>query len=316
MSKIILPLLFLCSLCGSSYAQQLPLFTQYRDHATIINPAMVSPDYLGFENNITIGASYRTQWIGISNNPNTQTIHADFLQADSKGIALMTGGYIINDQTGPTAFTGLYGKIGGMITDDPYYGGLAFGLTAGVVQYRIAASEIRLRDQLDVVPLLDQAKIFPDVGIGVFYYKKINNRSWFDDDYVYGGLSIPQVIGLDIEFSDITGRVQTKRIQHLFANIGWYKFFDEGRFIEFSAWGKYTFNTPITADFNIRYQMNSGFWIGTGASTNGNYHLETGFVLDERFRVGYGFDYSFNSYGPNIGSTHEINLNYAFSNQY
>ncbi len=293
-------------------AQQLPLFTQYRDNHTIINPAMLSSDYLLYENNITIGASYRSQWRDLKNRPVTQNIHFDYLNSYGSGVALTAGGYLINDQTGPTGFTGVYGKIGGILTDDPYFGGLSFALNFGAVQYRINAAEIKLRDVGDQLPFENQAKIFPDVGLGVYYYLKLQGKGWFDDDYLYGGISAPQILGLDLEYSDLTGKVSLKRIQHIYANIGLYKFMRDDNFLEPSVWLRYAPNAPLSVDFNLRYQMINGFWIGAGASLSGNAHLELGFVIEEHMRIGYGFDYSFSSFGPSTGGSHEINLNYSF----
>jgi len=292
-------------------AQQLPLFTQYRDNHTIINPAMLSSDYFVYENNITIGASYRTQWADIKNHPVTQTIHGDYLHAGGSGVALLAGGYLINDQTGPTGFTGIYGKAGGILTDDPYYGGLSFALNVGLVQYRVDASELQLRDAGDQVPFDNQSKLFPDVGLGVYYYRLLDD-GWFDGDYVFGGISIPQVMGLDVDYNDLTGDISLKRIQHFYANIGMYKFLRNDKFLEPTVWVRYAPNAPISVDINLRYQMNHAFWIGVGASIAGNCHLEAGIAIEERLRIGYGFDYSFSSFGPSTGGTHEVNVNFTF----
>ena len=303
--------LFLC-FAYTIQAQQIPLFTQYRQHASILNPAMVNSDYLAFENNISIGVSYRSQWLDIKNHPVTQTLIGDYLYTEGSGVNLMAGGYLINDQTGPTGFTGAYIKGGGMLTDDPYFGGLSFGLSLGVVQYRVNVQDIRLRDISDTLPLDNQSKVFPDAGLGAFYYQRLSTKNWMDESLIYGGISIPQVIGLNLEFSDLTGSFDTKRIQHFYAVTGFYKFFDNDSFLEPSAWVRFAPNAPISVDFNIRYQLNAGFWVGTGASTGGNAHLETGFIIAERLRIGYGFDYSFSTFGGLAGNTHEIHLNYSF----
>ena len=309
MIRLLYLLTFLC-LSSTISAQQIPLFTQYRQHASIINPAMINSDYLAYENNLSIGVSYRSQWVDIPNNPVTQTLVGDYMDTNGGGVRLLTGGYIINDQTGPTGFTGAYGKIGGVLSDDPYYGGVSFGLSFGVVQYRVNAEDIRLQDPSDSVPLNNQSKVFPDVGLGAFAYHRLS-QGWLEDAVVYGGLSIPQVMGLNLDFSDATGEVSTKRIQHFYAVAGMYKFFDNDSFLEPSAWVKFAPNAPISVDFNLRYQMTSGFWIGTGASLSGNYHLETGFIIAQRLRIGYGFDYSFSNFGSYAGNTHEIHVNFS-----
>jgi len=294
------------------FAQQLSLFTQYRENATLINPAAIEGDYFAYGQNMTFGVSYRAQWVGLANGPRTQTLRGSYLNTDYSGVTLLAGGHLINDQTGPTGFTGVYGRIGGVVSGDPEYSGLSIALNAGLVQYRVDASKIRLRDPGDVIGEQDQAQLFPDVGFGVYYYQMVG-----DGDFFYTGVSVPQVIGLELAFQDDNGEFYTKRVQHLYGLLGFYKFFDDDSFLEPSVWVKYAPNAPINADINLRYQMPSSFWIGTGVSTGGNFHMDAGIILgqntfDNTIRIGYGFDYSFSSFGPTAGSTHEINLTLSF----
>lgn len=231
-------------------------------------------------------------------------------------MSIMGGGYLLNDQTGPTGFTGLYGRIGGVLSDDPTYSGFAVGLSFGMVQYRVNTSEIRLREGNDILSGNDQNKLFPDVGLGVFGYKQMES-GFLDGDYVYGGVSIPQVAGLDLTFTDENGEFSMKRQQHYYATVGLYKFFRNEGFLEPSVWVKYTAGVPLNVDFNLRYQMAQNFWIGAGGATSKAMHVETGFLLgdnlgfDNTLRIGYGFDYSFSSFGPYTGGAHEINLSYS-----
>jgi len=294
------------------FAQQLSLFTQYRENATLINPAAIEGDYFAYGQNLTFGVSYRAQWVGLANGPRTQTLRGSYLNTEYSGVTLLAGGHLINDQTGPTGFTGVYGRIGGVVSGDPEYSGLSIALSAGLVQYRVDASKIRLRDPNDVIGEQDQAQLFPDVGLGVYYYQMVG-----DGDFFYTGVSVPQVIGLDLTFQDENGEFYTKRVQHFYGLLGFYKFFDNDSFLEPSVWVKYAPNAPINADINLRYQMPSSFWIGTGVSTGGNFHMDAGIIIgqntfDNTIRIGYGFDYSFSSFGPTAGSTHEINLTFSF----
>ncbi len=308
----ILPLFLLSLASFAMHAQQLSLFTQYRENATIINPAAIEGDFFAYGKNLTFGASYRQQWVGLTNGPRTQILRGSYLNTEYSGVTLLAGGQIINDQTGPTGFTGIYGRIGGVVTEDPEYSGLSIGLSAGLVQYRVNASDIRLRDPNDVIGQQDQAQLFPDVGLGIYYYQLVGDGNFF-----YTGLSIPQVIGLDLTFQDENGEFFTKRIQHFYGLLGFYKFFSDDSFLEPSVWVKYAPNAPINADINLRYQTPSSFWLGTGVSTGGNFHVDAGIIIgqntfDNIIRVGYGFDYSFSSFGPTAGSTHEINLTFSF----
>jgi len=126
------------------------------------------------------------------------------------------------------------------------------------------------------------------------------------------------VFGLDLTFKDENEEYITTRVQHYYGTIGLVKFLnsDNTSFLEPSVWIKYTQGAPANVDLNLRYYLPINLWIGAGASTAGTAHLETGVNLsqdyDRTFRVGYGFDYSFSSFGPSAGSTHEINLAFSF----
>lgn len=319
-----LPLLVVCLLLGIATqlsSQQLSLFNQYRENQTILNPAAVGNNYLAYDQNLAFGVSYRSQWQEFEGSPTTATIRGEYLYNNGGAVSLLSGGYIVNDKTGPTGYTGLYGRVGGLLSDDPYYGGISIGLSFGAVQYRVNTSEIRLREVNDVLAMDDQNQIYPDVGVGIFAYKLLDDGGFFDGDYVYGGLSIPQAFGLDLTFENENGEFSTQRLQHFYGHIGLYKFFRDEGFLEPSIWVKYVPNVPVNVDFNLRYQMAQNFWVGIGGATSQAMHIEMGVLLGENvgfgstLKVGYGYDYSFSNFGPYTGGTHEINIAYAIDNQ-
>lgn len=306
--------LVLC-LCLTSvvHAQQLSLFTQYRENATIINPAAMESDFLAYGQRMTIGASYRSQWNDISGHPTTQALRFSFV-GDKSGASLIGGGYIMNDQTGPTGFTGAYGRLGVVISGDPEYSGLVVALSAGIVQFRVDADELNLRDP-DILGSTNRTELFPDIGAGLYFYQMTKS-----DGMLYAGLSVPQVAGIDLVFKNDFGEFDIQRVQHYYGTFGYYHFFRNDGFIEPSVWFKYVDGAPINADFNFRYQTSSSIWLGAGVSTGGNFHFETGFNLGENMglynnlKIGYGYDYSYSTFGPGAGDTHEIQISYSFDN--
>lgn len=316
MNRILTLMLFL-TVCSYLKAQQIPLFTQYREYGSLINPAMVPNAYIPYEHDFTAGVSYRSQWTELTSAPRTAVLRGEFMTTDYSPVNLVFGGHIVHDQTGPTGFTGVYGRIGGIVSDDPYYGGFGIGLSAGLVQYRVDVTELRFRDQEDAILNDDQSKLFPDVGLGVYAYKRLTS-GFLEESVVYAGISVPQTLGLDLEFADEDGSFNTQRVQHFYGLLGMYKFFDDGSYLEPSAWVKYVPGAPVNVDFNLRYQMAFNLWIGAGYSTANSIHLETGLLLgddvnfgSDHLRIGYGFDYHFTSFGPFVGPAHEINV--AFS---
>lgn len=299
-------------------AQQVPLFTQYREHASAINPAAVSSNYMAFGQNGVVGFSYRSQWMDIPNAPKTTVVHGSYFIDDLSGVNFILGGQLLNDQIGPQGFTGLYARAAGVISDDPEYGGISIGLAAGMVQYAVKANELRARDLTDILVTQNQSQFYPDVSIGIFAYQQLGGA--LDGDYVYGGFSVPQVFGLDFSVTGDDGQeFLTKRTQHFYAQAGWIKYFWNDSFIEPSVWVKYVPNAPVNVDFNLRYQFAGALWIGAGGSTAKTAHLEGGVFLgdnlgyESNLQIGYGYDYSFQSFGPFVGGSHEINLAYYFA---
>lgn len=325
-------------IANTTQAQQLPLFTQYRSNWGLINPASLNPDFIRFGNRSSIGISHRTQWTDQPNAPRTQNLHGEHIFDENK-VGLLAGGYLLNDQTGPTGFTGIYGRIAGLVTDyDPFDGAFVVGLNFGLVQYRIKTAEGRLINPNDPNILnCDCRKLFPDVGLGLFFHKKFR-RGWLKNDNLYAGFSVPQLLGLNLNFLPNNGDFQLQRVQHLYFLAGLYKFINDQTLLEPSVWFKYVPNAPLHANLNLRtlFEISENYQalsLGLGFSLNqiatlalptdtaglnlksSALQLEFGYLfgVDYTFTIGYGFEYSFSTYGPFYGDTHEINLSIGFN---
>jgi hypothetical protein len=80
-------------------SQQLQTSSLYEMQSLLHNPATAGL----FQDNL-IGASYRTQWSGISGSPRTAMLFGSYnLKKENVGL----GGYLFSDVTGPTSRTGL-----------------------------------------------------------------------------------------------------------------------------------------------------------------------------------------------------------------
>lgn len=314
--KIILYVLFLMINLGQIklQAQQLPIFTQYRESQGIINPAAVSNSYLLYEHTTLFGASYRKQWQGLKGTPTTQYLRGEHLW-DEGNIGLLAGGYLMNDKAGRIGFTGINGRIAIVISPDVEDSGISIGLHAAYVQYRVNLIGVNPRDEGDLAALESQNRFYPDVGAGIFAYTRLYGN-WTDNDIVYTGLSIPQVLGLNLTLRDKNNNeFETQRIQHYYATVGYIKKLnDEYSFIELSTWFKYVVHAPINFDINIRYQIQKFFWIGGGWNSGSTLHLETGVILGENnnVRVGYSFDVPISNLKPHFSNSHEINATFSF----
>lgn len=307
----------------NSYAQQLSVFTQYREYQGIINPAAVSSDYFSFEHNFSAGVSHRLQWANFDGAPNTSLMRGEYIIDTGGAFSLLTGGHILSDQIGPTGNLGVYGRIAGILTKKNDYasnGGLVLGLTVGAAQFRIRSSNIELVDPTDDLTKNNQFKIYPDVGAGIYFYHRFD-RGFFRNDNFYAGISVPQLFGLDLTFTNSNGKYTVKRVPHFYSMLGFYKYFGDRSFFEPSIWVGYVEGAPIQIDLNFRVQWKRAFWVGVGASNSSTAHFEVGFIIGENFaddkhiKIGFGYDHTFSTFGPFAGPTYEFNIAYTFSDE-
>lgn len=292
-------------------AQQLPLFTQHQAFQGIINPAALSTEYLLEESTTRVSLSSRIQWSALEGGPKTNLLEGSHVLLNSNA-SLLVGGYVLQDKIGPTAVTGVYGKLAGILSDgDPYFGGVVLGLSAGFAQFKINAQTIEVTAPNDPLLAMNQQQIYPDIGVGIFVYRQLDGGGFLDGDKAYFGLSIPQILGLDVSFKNVEGQYALERIPHYFGQIGLHKFLANDNVWSPSIWVKYADGVPLQIDLNSRFQWNNNFWMGLGFSNNKILHVETGVMIAERLKIGYGYDYSFTNFGPFTGATHEVNLSIA-----
>lgn len=130
MKKIILSILL--TAMTSSYSQELnlPVFTQYLAD----NPFVVSPTYAGIGDNLRIRANGLTQWVGIKDAPDNQSIYADLRILDRSGIGIS----LYNDKNGNTGQTGAKISFAHHLTLD-YYSRqyLSFGISYNINTFKI-----------------------------------------------------------------------------------------------------------------------------------------------------------------------------------
>jgi type IX secretion system PorP/SprF family membrane protein len=310
-------LLFFISFSLPIFAQQLPLFSQYREYHSYINPASLNSDFLRNEYDTSFGVSLRSQWSGQPNTPQTQFARTEWI-TDSDWVF---GGHLINDQAGPVGFSGAFGRFAYIATGRQEDNGLVIGGSFGAVQHRIRGSKIQLLEAGDVLDGIDQTRIIPDFGVGLYYYTTIgSSRRRRASNYVYGGLSLPQTFGLNLTYKTDTDEFAMSRQWHYYATVGMYIFLGNSGYLEPSAWIRYVNGAPIGASFGFRFQMDEYFWIGPALGLNKEFNIEAGFFigenigLDNELKLGYSFGNSFQEYGPQYGTIHEISIVYLMDN--
>jgi type IX secretion system PorP/SprF family membrane protein len=306
---------------SSIKAQQLSYYTQFRNAQSILNPASVNSDYFLYEYNTSIQATYRGQWVENPETPRHALLSGEYItnMQGERAFELLTGGHIVQDQIGPFSTTGYYGRLGGLFTEDPYFGAFSVGMSIGALQYQVRADRLKWADPGDLnVPEQNVNRTTLDIGIGAFYYKRLQGGN-VDGDNIYAGFSVPQLLGNDVGFKTLEPRqVRFLQAQHFYLTGGWYHFINDEAFLEVSAWAKHTKGVPFNLSLIGRFQPKRTVWFGGGFNINGMTHLEIGVNIpnmlfqDSNMKIAYAIDYNIAAFGLPLGTSHEVTLAYMF----
>lgn len=286
-------LLLLLFLTMRSEAQQDPMFTQYNFNTQTINPA-----YAGTWKNMGFVVLGRYQWAGMAGAPQTYTFS---FQSPIKYQNFAVGMNIISDKIG------LEKRLGANV-DYSYRlkltnkTDLRLGLKGGVTAYSNNLTEYTgyPGDPEDPVFMSDiETKFMPNFGIGAFLYS---------EEY-YIGISSPKL--LKTEFRNSYSNFSTwAELNHFFL-IGAYVFqlSDNLRFkptfLASTVWGAST-----VFDFTANFLLGERVWLGVNYRTGDSFGFIGQWIVENRFRIGYGIDYSVTPLNSFHNATHEVMISY------
>lgn len=301
--------LSLMAACLPARAQQLPSFGRLQDEADVLNPAALTASFLRFGHNLRFAASYHDRWTQFEGHPRTAALTAGYVADGFERVTPHLGLVLVSDQTGPTGYTGAYARFAGIVSGDPYEGGISLGLQAGFSQYRVDFARVRLREEEPLFLEDNDGRLYPDVGAGLFAYRRLRENVY------YAGVSSPQLLSLEVGFEGRDSTLVTERYRHFYAQAGAVVEVDDGSYLEPVVWVRNVPGVPTHVSASVRYQSDMSVFLGVGASSTRALRGELGVLVgdaDQRLlRVGYGFDYTFQGYGQFAGAAHEFHLGYS-----
>jgi type IX secretion system PorP/SprF family membrane protein len=271
-------------------AQQDPQYTQYMYNLNVINPA-----YAGSKESLSITALYRSQWVGIADNPETFTFSAHSPIGEKVGLGISA----IKDQLGPVSESNIYADFSYTI-DLGSALQLAFGIKGGVTLHEVGLSALELQDPNDPFFSEDVQRTYPNIGAGAFLY----------GENFYVSLSVPNFIesvhldetidGEVIKFGDETS--------HLFTTAGYIFQLGENIKLKPSAMVKIAFDSPISWDTNLNALFYEKFELGASYRFDDSYSALVGFQINPNLRIGYAYDHVISDIKAIAGSSHELIL--------
>jgi type IX secretion system PorP/SprF family membrane protein len=291
--KRILLFIPLFLLCFEASGQQDALFSQY-----MFNPFAINPAYAGSRNSMSAVLLHRSQWVGISGAPNTQTfaVHSKIKES---GIAV--GGNFSHDKIGPSR--NFFGALTGGYHVKMPVGHLSFAVRGGVYNSILDNDAITFDNPNDQFQTSGKQSAFaPSFDFGAYYY---SNR-------FYAGLSVNHLTKHELNFAGFPTDASIFLKRHYMLNTGAVFLVNENIALKPSILFRYAEGAPPSLDVNFSMLFKQFWWIGLSLRNLNSLVILTEFNITDYLRAGYSFDLSLNELrNYNFGS-HELFIGFDF----
>lgn len=278
--------------------QQDAMLSQYMFNGLFVNPA-----YAGSHKFFESTLLYRNQWVNLNGAPQTIVAAVDGpIHRNNMGLGLI----IANDQIGVNKQTDFIANYSYSIKLGD--GKLAFGIKAGVSQYRVSISDLTYWDQEDPVYTGDiQSKLIPKFGAGVYYHQD----KWF------AGLSVPTLLAYEKEYQFSLNIDEASNLRKHFLVTGGYVFtLNDNWKLKPSTLIKYTHAAPLQIDINANVLFKDMIWLGASFRSGDSFVGMVEYQANDRFRVGYAHDFTTSRLKNFSSGTHEIMVGYDFGKEF
>lgn len=269
-------------------AQQDPQFTHYMYNMNVINPAYATDN----AEVLNVGGLYRTQWVGAVGAPKTGTlfVHAPLGKKVEMGLSFVSDviGDIVHENN-------IYADFAYVL---PLAGKnkISFGVKGGLTTFDANLSGLQLIDGPDAAFSENINKIFPNVGVGTYY---------FSDKY-YLGLSSPNL--LTTKHINNKNGIQTSGVEdiHYFFTGGYV--FDLNPSLKFKPafMAKGVSGAPVALDLTTNFLINNKVELGVGYRLDDSVSGLVNFYITPTLRIGYSYDYTLSNLGKYNSGSHEI----------
>ncbi|MEN9876896.1 MAG: hypothetical protein RLZZ529_1893 [Bacteroidota bacterium] len=289
---IILALVLVSNL---AMAQQESVYTFYRQHMNLVNPA-----YAGMDSITVATSTLRKQWTGVANAPETQAISFGTSLGKKVGFGLT----VINDQTfiEKQTFVSLdfsY-KLKMSETADVY-----FGIKAGGSSYNVNTLGLETYNVQSDPALAAISTFNPNVGVGAVY----------KEGPMYISLSIPRLLNTKRATNDVGYASVATDSPHIYLS-GGYDIPLQGEFssliLKPSAMMRYVSGAPVSVDFTTMLQIDKTFELGGMYRTDKAYAAMATVLISNRLLFGFAYEMSTQPTLAAARNTNEILLQFRF----
>jgi type IX secretion system PorP/SprF family membrane protein len=291
MRKILASILFI-GLAVSSFAQQVPLSSQYMMNRLVINPAYAGE--LGF---YSASLSYRKQWVGLEGAPSTQniSIHGPVLKGKI-GLGLI----VFRDIIGVSKENNISGSFAYKIKIKKKET-ISFGVSASAVFSNNEWSQIVTTDANDASFTTDSPQyIFPDFSAGIYY----NAEKYFL------GFSMPMFLQHQLEASSSSYSIKNDFSEYNYLVEAGFKIKLNKLLIKPSVLSRYLPSSSYQIDFNCLVDIDNTLGLGISYRTKDAVVGLIQFHATDQLIIGYSYDHSISELQKYNNGSHELFLRY------
>lgn len=310
---------------GGSHAQQLPQGTLYS-----LNPYIVNPALTGAYDFADVRLSYRRQWQGLDDAPNTAylTAHTPIGYGHKVGASARTpryaggtsripsppagtwrwgaGAVLLADRTGPTE-RNIAQLTGAAHVSLPGDWQLSAGLGAGVLQYTLRFDRIQTATPSDpIVPDGRVSLVKPYFSVGL-----LARRGNF-----WGGASVLPPRAISLAYSTPAGGESTSKLMpHYYLTAAYRLDLAEAWVVFPQLWFKKAGPAPPSLDAQVRVQYADRVWGGLQYRHKDSLGGVLGMALSANLTLSYAYEYPLSSISSVSTGSHEVLLGFRFNNR-
>lgn len=287
----------------NSCAQQLPIVDMWYFSLNTVNPAVTAID-----ESIWLNTSYTNQWLSFKNSPKTFNTNFSMPVFYDMGIGISFlhdsyGLYNQDDIRFSYAYRLQLMRRKKYVRYKPM---LAFGFSAGAYGFGFRFDKMILYENNDALAQNEQQKYWlPDASVGVYLFSEgkygigavydhlFGNKipvkeSYTRNDYTY----LKRMLGLHGIF-----QVYVSDMMQLIPHVLFYKMPDAPAYMQFSG--------------TILYD--NKYWFGMQVFKSVDIAFNTGFILKDRYILGYSYKYSISQLSKYHYNTHEFVFRYQIT---
>ena len=279
-----------CSLY-SVQSQSRLLVSQYMYNGLVVNPA-----YAGSQQQFSLAALYRNQWLNLDGAPTYQLLSAHTpVFSNHAGVGILFSSEQLGIHREYAALLALVYKL------KLDFGYLSMGLSGSYSAKESNYTDLQLFDEQDPYLATNNKNSAPNFGTGIYFY----------NGFMYAGFSVPYLLNEDrIDAIEARERSVLRDIRSYYLTSG--VLMGDERVMQFipSFLLRARDGTPLGLDLNLNLIIQKRVLIGSSYRLGEGFVLLSQLILNDNFRFMYSYDFTTSSIGNRASGTHELMLNY------